>query len=429
MGSAGNDEPSRPDVAEWAKPAVGDEVLSNARIVIVEDQPANVALLTRMMQAAGIREIHGVTDPRAAVQRCTEADADLMLLDWHMPAMDGLEVLMALRAALSPQDFLPVIVLTADDDPAVRDQALAMGAKDFLTKPFDLAEVTLRVRNLLETRALHQHVQRHNASLQADLSRRMEQEQRQAADRQEKLERIQTVLGGDALTMVFQPIVDLRSAEVVGVEALARFHCEPQRPPNVWFDEAACVGRGPDLELAAVRAALRQLDAFPTTQFVSVNVSPETAITPELGQLFDGVPAQRTVLELTEHAPVSDYDRLLPALDALRGRGVRIAIDDTGAGYSHLRHVLHVRPEIIKLDIGLTRGISDDPARRALATALVAFGREIGATVVAEGIETPEEFTTLVELGVPLGQGYYLGRPGPPPEADSVAKVTEPTSR
>lgn len=429
MGSAGNEEPRHPDAVDWATPAVGDAVLSNARIVIVEDQPANVALLTRMMQAAGIREIHGVTDPRVAVQRCTEAGADLMLLDWHMPGMDGLEVLMALRAALSAEDFLPVIVLTADEDPTVRDRALAMGAKDFLTKPFDLAEVTLRVRNLLETRALHQHVQRHNATLQADLNRRMEQEQREAAERQEKVERIQSVLDGDALMMVFQPIVDLRSEKILGVEALARFHCEPQRPPNVWFDEAAFVGRGADLELAAVRAALRHLDAFPTTHLVSVNVSPETAIALELQQLLERVPAQRIVLELTEHAPVSDYDRLLPALDALRGRGVRIAIDDTGAGYSHLRHVLHVRPEIIKLDMGLTQGISDDPARRALATALVAFGQEIGATIVAEGIETREEFTTLVELGVPLGQGYYLGRPAPPPESDSAAAVTAPAGR
>lgn len=401
-------------------------MLSGARIVIVEDQPANVALLTRMMQAAGIREIHGVTDPRVAVQRCTEVGADLVLLDWHMPGMDGLEVLTALRTALPPEEFLPVIVLTADDDPIVRDRALTMGAKDFLTKPFDLTEVTLRVRNLLETRAMHQQLQRHNAKLQVDLSRRMEEERRHAADVRQKLRRIQAVLNGTVLRMVFQPIVNLRTTEVLGVEALARFHCKPDRSPDVWFDEAKLVGHGLELELAAVTTALGHLERFPATSFVSVNISPDTVVAPELEPLLEPFPGHRIVLELTEHAPVADYERLLPALDALRERGVRIAIDDTGAGYSHLRHVLHVRPEIIKLDIGLTQGICGDPARRALATALVAFGREIGATIVAEGIETSEDSETLASLGVPLGQGYYLGGPAPPPESTVVREVTEP---
>jgi EAL domain-containing protein (putative c-di-GMP-specific phosphodiesterase class I) len=112
---------------------------------------------------------------------------------------------------------------------------------------------------------------------------------------------------------------------------------------------------------------------------------------------------------------VEDYDALVRALDGLRSQGVRVAVDDTGAGYAGLAHILRLRPDIIKLDIDLTRGIDADPVRRALAASLVAFGGDIGATITAEGIETGEELEALRTLGVTCGQGYYLARPGPLP--------------
>ena len=396
-----------------------DDILGGFSVVLVEDQAANISLLTRMLQSAGIGQVHGITDPRVAVQRCRELEPDLVVLDWHMPGVGGEEVLADLRAVVPREDFLPVIVITADESTTVRDRALAMGANDFLTRPFDLSEVTLRVRNLLRMRALHRDVQRHNADLQADLTARAEQEQRCAADRQQKRHRIEQVLVGTALQMEFQPITNLHTGEILGVESLARFRCAPTRPPNEWFKEAQDVGLGTQLELAAVQAALGSLGAFPTNDFISINVSPSTATDPALLDVLEGLPGHRIVLELTEHSPIDDYSTLLPALDALRDRGIRIAVDDTGAGYSGLRHVLMLRPDVLKLDTDLTHGIHRDPARRALATALVTFAHEIHATIVAEGIETSDELETLTRLGVPLGQGYYLGRPAPPPAPDA----------
>jgi EAL domain-containing protein (putative c-di-GMP-specific phosphodiesterase class I) len=213
--------------------------------------------------------------------------------------------------------------------------------------------------------------------------------------------------------MVYQPIVDLAGGHTVGVEALARFDCVPQRSPAAWFAEAAEVGLAVELDLAAVEASLGALDWLPEDVFLSVNVSPATAISGRLHECLHGVPSNRIVLELTEHTRIDDYDALRTALDELRHQGARVAVDDAGAGYAGLQQILRLRPDIVKLDLEFTRTIDADPVRRALATSLVTFGRDTGELIIAEGIETPEEFETLERLGVCWGQGFYLAPPGP----------------
>jgi EAL domain-containing protein (putative c-di-GMP-specific phosphodiesterase class I) len=134
-------------------------------------------------------------------------------------------------------------------------------------------------------------------------------------------------------------------------------------------------------------------------------------VSPRFIQALGDADAERIVVEVTEHEAIEDYPRLRSAVDALRGLGVRLAIDDAGAGYASLRHILQLSPDFIKLDIALTRDIHEDPPQRALAAALVTFAREIGATITAEGVEVVEEAETLKDLGVELGQGFFLGRP------------------
>jgi EAL domain-containing protein (putative c-di-GMP-specific phosphodiesterase class I) len=233
-----------------------------------------------------------------------------------------------------------------------------------------------------------------------------------AREEEETTERVRRVIRQDRLNIVYQPIYDLNEDRIRGVECLARFPDSETRPPSEWFAEAAGIGLGVDLELAAVRAALRGLPHLPDDLYLAVNVSPETILSGRLGPVLKGVPAGRIVLEVTEHAVVADYLALQRALKPLR-RHVRIAIDDAGAGYSGLRHILDIRPDIIKLDMSLTRGIDRDPARAALATALVDFARDIGAEIVAEGVETPEELGELRSIGIDCAQGYFLRRPMP----------------
>jgi len=211
---------------------------------------------------------------------------------------------------------------------------------------------------------------------------------------------------------VFQPIVKLASLDVVGVEALARFDEDPPRGPDVWFEEAATTGLGVELEITAMVAALQSLVALPGGQYMAVNVSPPTLCSETFTPTIDGWPLARVVVELTEHHVIEDYDLVIGTMNDLRVRGARLAVDDTGAGFASLKHILKLAPDVIKLDLHLVRDIDSDPAKRALTAALVRFAADIGALVTAEGIETSAEFGALRDLGVEYGQGYYLGRPG-----------------
>ena len=225
--------------------------------------------------------------------------------------------------------------------------------------------------------------------------------------------RIERVLAGSELSIVCQPIIDLVADELVGAEALSRFPGPPNQPPDIWFAEAHDVGLGVELELAAVRMALEVLDQLPEQCYLACNVGPAAIASSEISTLLEDVDPGRIVLELTEHVPVNDYPRLRDILLDLRSRGVRLAIDDTGAGFASLAHILKLAPDIIKLDRDLTSGIDIDPVRRALAEALVSFSSDMGSRVVAEGIETSDELETLRSRGIHYGQGYLLGRPGP----------------
>ena len=240
----------------------------------------------------------------------------------------------------------------------------------------------------------------------------------------EKRAGVEAIIAGRDFTLAFQPIVDFRKDVVKGFESLCRFRPTPYRAPNFWFADAAAVELGTELELAVIAAALVEAERFPADLYVSINASPLTFCDPRLGELIGARDLSSIVFEITEHAPVEDYDLLVIALDRLREQGARIAVDDAGAGFASLRHIVQLRPDIIKLDMALTRAVDIDMARRALASALIYFAREIGASIVAEGIETEAELRTLGMLGISTGQGYFLGRPGD--RADALARLAEP---
>ncbi len=223
--------------------------------------------------------------------------------------------------------------------------------------------------------------------------------------------RIEAVLRTVDLHVLYQPIVNVAMGRVVGFEALARFHANPVRAPDVWFAEATSVGRGIELESLAIRLALQALDRLPDDIYVAVNASPATVVGGALGALLVGAPLQRVVVEVTEHEAIEQYDELVAAVRPLQERGLRIAIDDAGAGYASFRHILNLAPHMIKLDVSITRGIDADRSRRALAAALHRFAEETGCRIVAEGVETAAELDALRALGFTKAQGYYLGRP------------------
>lgn len=234
-------------------------------------------------------------------------------------------------------------------------------------------------------------------------------------DYRSKRERVQAIIDQQAMRMVFQPIVDISTREVVGVEALARFEQEPRRTPDVWFAEAWEVRLGSELELAAVRAAIARFPELPESVYMSFNVSPETLQTEAFFELLEHAAHGRLVAEVTEHRIVDAYEPLLEAIHKLKASGIRLAVDDAGAGYSGLSHIIRVTPKILKLDISLTRDIHNDVVKQALAIASVAFASRVDMDIVAEGVETEQDANTLQQVGVRYGQGYLFGKPAPLP--------------
>ncbi len=233
------------------------------------------------------------------------------------------------------------------------------------------------------------------------------------ASHTERGARITSALERREPTMVYQPVIALDNMRVVGVECLARFEQNPFRSPHLWFAEAAEVGLGTQLELQAIRnglAGLRESE-LPPDLSLWLNLSATTVMNCALQEHFEGFSPQRIVIELTEHEHVDDYAVLERALRPLRAMGVRIAIDDAGAGYSSMSHILNIAPDHIKLDLTLARHIDTDRKRRALAAALIEFGRQTDCTIVAEGIESAEELHVLRRLGVQMAQGFFLAEP------------------
>jgi diguanylate cyclase (GGDEF)-like protein len=226
--------------------------------------------------------------------------------------------------------------------------------------------------------------------------------------RKAEIRRILTEPG--AIAPVFQPVVALATGRIVGFEALTRFPTS-QRAVEACFAEADSCGLAPELEAAAIRSALEPLGRPPGAH-LALNVSPSALLTAEV----EGVlPRDLTdlVIEITEHEEVARSEQLLDELRGLRERGARIAIDDTGAGYSGLKQLMDIRPDIVKLDRGLVAGIHHDPARMALVESFVRFAERIGATVCAEGVESLDDLAAVADLDVPWGQGFALSKPAP----------------
>ena len=242
--------------------------------------------------------------------------------------------------------------------------------------------------------------------------------------RDQKSHLIRAALASRQPMVVYQPLVSLADMHAVGIECLSRFEVDPHRGPQRWFSDAGEVGEGTALEIQAIENGLDGLLAVGVARdlCVWVNISARTIMDGDLLAHLRGFAPDRIVLELTEHEHVDDYPTLERALRPLRKAGVRIAIDDAGAGYASMSHILNLAPDFIKLDLSLTRHIDTDRKRRALAAALIGFGWQTDAQIVAEGVESAAELDALRRLGVQMAQGYFLCEPV---EADALIAVLD----
>jgi EAL domain-containing protein (putative c-di-GMP-specific phosphodiesterase class I)/DNA-binding NarL/FixJ family response regulator len=384
--------------------------VSDCRVLVVDDNPANTTLVSRILHRAGLPDVIEVQNPMLVHGVLQDAEPDIVLLDLRMPVMDGFEVLDMIRRQAAG-NYLPVIVITADDSHQSVERALNMGAHDFLSKPFNATELVLRVRNLLINRMAYQELRRSRAWLRTRLDLFEPDLAQVSAEPEVIRELINDTIATGAFQVAIQPVVDMRDGSLVSAEALARFPNGILGNTGAWFAAALEVGLVTELELATARRAVELIGSRPEGTSLAVNLSPSTVLVGVEEALGGDIPWDRIIIELTEHAPVVDYVALNAALAPIREQGARVAVDDTGAGFASLRHILDLHPDIIKVDIGITRGIDVDPSRAAIAGMLIRFADEVGIRVVAEGIETESERDTLLSLGAHFGQGYLLGRP------------------
>jgi EAL domain-containing protein (putative c-di-GMP-specific phosphodiesterase class I) len=364
------------------------------RVLVADDQQLPAAATAAALDAGDEFELIGVAVSAAqAAEFAAATQPDVALV--HSDVAGGGDE--AVRAILAES---PDTYVLAHSDPADHAAVIVMlraGAGGYVVRDAPAPQLTSALRSAAAGDAIFNDVV--------------------GGGRAAKRARIRRVMERGELDIVFQPIVELDTREVVGYEALSRFAAAPERGPAAWFAEAHDVGLGPDLELHAIRIACARADAIPEGMFLAVNVSPVTAERPDLLALLAACDVDHVVLEVTEHARVEDYPRFRVAISRVRELGAQLAVDDAGAGFASLRHILELDAELIKLDGSLTQSLEADPRRRSLASALIEFGRESGASVLAEQIESELQLIELRRLGVHYGQGYHLGRPAPLPVA------------
>jgi diguanylate cyclase (GGDEF)-like protein len=388
---------------------------AGVHVLVADDQPdVRAALEALLGMDPAIAVVGSASSTEEVVELVGRARPDVVLLDVKMPGGGGIAATRTIRHRFPG---VRVVALSAYDDRSTVLGMLRAGAVGYVTKGSRAEDIFGAVHRAAE--GLSTLSAAASAELVHELGSRLRAEEREALTNATRLRRVRAAIDG-GLSMAYQPVVDLVTGAVVGVESLARF--ADGRSPDRWFAEAEAVGLRPQLERAAFAQVLDLVPRLPDGVLCGVNLSPDVALDPALWSAVPDAVAARLVLELTEHAPVADYERLRSVLRPLQARGVGVAVDDAGAGFASLRHMLLLQADIIKIDASLTDDVARQEARRALAAALVSFAAETDAVVVAEGLERPEDLVVLRDLGVELGQGYLLGRPVPFDELDLSAR-------
>jgi EAL domain-containing protein (putative c-di-GMP-specific phosphodiesterase class I)/DNA-binding NarL/FixJ family response regulator len=375
-------------------------------VLIADDEPLVRTFLAELLNdSTHFEVVASAASADEAVELAGNVLPDLALLDVRMPGGGA----QATRGILDRSPKTRIVALSAFDDDTNALEMIRAGAVSYIVKGAPGEEIVeTALRSARGESVLSPEV---SSGVIGQLAAHLVESDHIESARQRVRERIRRVIDERLFDTVFQPIVRLDDNLVIGHEALSRFRTAHAQRPDLWFAEAEQVGLRLALELMTARVAVERFEAARIEGFLSLNASPETLA--ECGELIGGLGGERIVVEVTEHSAIADYEALRPALAALRERGVRIAVDDAGAGFASLRHALQLEPDYIKLDVSLTQSIDRDRKRRALAAGMIGFANELGAEIVAEGIEAEAELLTLRELGVPFGQGFLVGRPEP----------------
>ncbi|MFL6205438.1 MAG: EAL domain-containing protein [Acidimicrobiales bacterium] len=373
-------------------------------VVVADDEPHVIDYLCTLLEMEGFVVVGTAADADGVVQLAHRLEPDVALLDLRMPG-GGLE---AARLIGSLSSGTKILIFSSAADETDLIPLLKAGIDGYVMKGSPPEQLVDAINSALVGEGYLSP--RVNRFAMAQLSNRLLAEEQVAMRTLRMRQKIGAVISQSTFTVVFQPIVDVDSDTAVGAEALTRFP-ERGRPVDQWIRDAEAVGLLVPLELALARAALLEMPNLEPGLAMAVNVSPTTVLSGRLHEILTGVAVDRVILELTEHAKVDDYPALRMALSRWRERGMRLAVDDAGGGYSSFAHIIELAPELIKLDASLVRDVHASTHRQALVRAVISFADEMGVRVVAEGVETEAELGELRRLGAHLAQGFHLGRP------------------
>jgi EAL domain-containing protein (putative c-di-GMP-specific phosphodiesterase class I)/CheY-like chemotaxis protein len=393
-------------------------MVDRIRVLIADDEQAVRESLAGVIGSDPSLEIVGsAQDAQGAIDLAAWRLPDVALLDVRMPG--GGPRAAAQIARLSPSTR--VLALSAAED---RESVLAMiraGALSYVGKTASNEEILSAIHGTAEggtqlsPRAVNGVFEAIADTAEGDAS---SHGNRSSLGR-DPHEEIVRIIERRAVELAYQPLADPATMRVVGVEALPRFRTRPMRPPETWFTEAAKHGSLVDLELVALNAALGRVEMLPPHVFLVVSVSSQTVVSDRFLDLIRGAELNRIALQLNEYT--SDPDELpTGALDELRAGGVRVAVHHAGSAPWSLRYIARLAPDLIRVDMSTLREMSADPTGNEPVSSLIGFAIDVGATVVADGVETEQEVQTLRGLGIGLAQGAYLARPGQIPGGGST---------
>jgi EAL domain-containing protein (putative c-di-GMP-specific phosphodiesterase class I) len=381
----------------------------SARILVADDEPQILRMVTRILTSAGF-DVIPASNGREAARLLSQQTFDAVLTDVSMPEMTGVELL---RAARATDLDVPILLMTGAPDVETATEAVRQGACDYISKPFLPIALERSVRRAVDLSQL--------ARTRREAMRLLGGNHLGAGDRAGLEVTFARAL--ESIWMAYQPITNAATGEVFGYEALLRSK-EPELPnPGAVLEAAERLGRLDDLGRTIRAKAHEPISSAPPGAALFINLHPHDLSDPMLTSHSTPLSsiASRVVLEITERASLDDVPDARNKVAALREMGFRIALDDLGAGYAGLASFAQLEPEFVKLDMSLIRDIHTSALKQKLVRSMTELCKDMGITVIAEGIEQVEERDSIVDLDCDLLQGYFVARPGPAfPEVRSI---------
>jgi EAL domain-containing protein (putative c-di-GMP-specific phosphodiesterase class I) len=369
------------------------------RVLIVDDNDEILRAHERVLVRAGY-DVEVASDGLEALEKLEDGGVDAIVSDISMPKMDGIALLRTVREG----DLdLPVLLLTGDPKVETAVEAIQHGALRYLIKPVPPEVLEQEVQYAVRLYAW--------AKLRRVADDEVGGDSLRAGDRAGLAASFGRALA--RMWMAYQPIVSCAKKEIIGYEALMRTDEESLRVCEAMLRASERLGRCADIGRTVRRLVATNLTERGDRQLFFVNLHVRDLLDEALYDAHAplGMHADHVVLEVTERAALDEISDVGSRVSRLRQMGFRIAVDDLGAGYSSLTSLAQLQPDVVKLDMSLIRDVHKHPIKQKLVSSFASLSKDMGITLIAEGVETIDERDALVGLGCDVFQGFLFARP------------------